>query len=384
MAEKTEETKAEPKGTQFTNPGLDEWFKADEEEIQQLSEHPAADQDPAAEKPLLDETTEETPEEKPSTEEPPAEEKPAVEEPPPEEKPATEEPPPEEKPAEQPPPKKHVGPSWKQVKELQRALKEANDRLAAKPAEVAPPPPREDELADPIEVLTGEVRQLKDELKKTQEQTEQKVQQLTEAEQRQKLQQELIAEESLFERDHPDYRDAVMHLISKRTAEYERTGRLDNVATYWLSNHADLITRHALETGRDPEDEGQLWDAARDIGLRTLIDKDRHELVTSAKQAGRRVTQVVYELAKDFGYQGKAKEPAAPPVVAPEKAAQARVAQAIKQKAVTQSLAGMQTSGAAIERKLTRDQFLKMTDEEQDRLVAELDEKDPGWHERLI
>ena len=201
--------------------------------------------------------------------------------------------------------KKHVGPSWKQVKELQRALKEANDRLAAKPAEVAPPPPREDELADPIEVLTGEVRQLKDELKKTQEQTEQKVQQLTEAEQRQKLQQELIAEESLFEKDHPDYRDAVMHLISKRTAEYERTGRLDNVATYWLSNHAELITRHALETGRDPEDEGQLWEAARDIGLRTLIDKDRHELVTSAKQAGRRVTQVVYELAKDFGYQAK-------------------------------------------------------------------------------
>ena len=191
---------------------------------------------------------------------------------------------------------------------------------------------------------------------------------LTEAEQRQKLQQDLIQEESLFEKDHPDYKPAVMYLVEKRRAEFDRTGRLDNAANWWLTNQHDLIVRHAVESGKDPENDGELYEAARDIGFRVLIDKDRQELVTSMKQAGKSVAQGVYELAQDFGYQPKGKE--TPPPVAPEKAAQERVAQAIKQKAVTQSLAAMQTNGVPIERKLTRKQFLEMDDAAQDRLIA--------------
>ncbi|KKU98313.1 MAG: hypothetical protein UY28_C0004G0051 [Candidatus Amesbacteria bacterium GW2011_GWB1_48_13] len=307
------------------------------------------------------------------------------------EEPPKEQPPKEEPPKEQPPveAKPHPkGPSWKQMKELQKQLKEANQAKEAAEQKLSQRPPAETLLDEELPIedpLTKVTRDVGD-VKATVAQTAEELKRLRANQEQQAVTEQIKVEESTFSRDHADYPKAVQFLVEKRLSHYEKSGRVERAATWEMGNRREVIERYAAETGKDPDDEEQLYEAAREMVGRILIEQDRLELIRDCRETGRSVPGIVYDLAVDFGYQTDgATNPAAPAQPPAKPAAQQRVKRAKEQEAQAMSLSVMQSGGGAPPAEITsRKQILEMDEKELDRYMLDKEKAgDPLWFQRL-
>ena len=153
------------------------------------------------------------------------------------EEPPKEQPPKEEPPKEQPPveAKPHPkGPSWKQMKELQKQLKEANQAKEAAEQKLSQRPPAETLLDEELPIedpLTKVTRDVGD-VKATVAQTAEELKRLRANQEQQAVTEQIKVEESTFSRDHADYPKAVQFLVEKRLSHYEKSGRVERAATF--------------------------------------------------------------------------------------------------------------------------------------------------------
>lgn len=377
MADPTEKevTPQAPAPTEQPVHPLDAAFAAEEAEITKLLEHPTED--------TGTETPAQTPPAAPAKEEPPPAGEPPAKQPPKVEPPA-EQPPVEAKPEEK---KERKGPTWKQVRDMQRQLKEeqrkreeAERRAASQPPAQPPAAPDEEaEIKDPLTIVSEEVK----EVKQANEQTRAELQRVRVAEQNRILMEEIRREEDAYSKDHPDYRESMEHLAAKRLEHYDRTGRIDRAADWEMTNHPEIVERFATETGRDPSDDDQLYEAARDMVGRILINQERIAIIEDCRATGKSIPDVVYGLAQDFGWKSKGKETQDQPP--PKTPAQERVERAKEQEPVATSLSAMQPGGVPQPRKITtRQQLLDMDPTEAERYIMERDRENPFWDKDLV
>ena len=192
---------------------------------------------------------------------------------------------------------------------------------------------------------------------------------------------EIRGQEGAFSREHSDYPQAVQFLAERRLAQYDKVGRIDRGARWELQNRPEVVQRFAEETGRDPKDDDQLYEAARDLAGRVLINKDRLEVIQDCRETGRNIAESVYDLALDFGFKPPAATPAAPPAQAPAKE---RVERAKEQEVHATSLSAMQGGGSPHPETVTsRRQLLEMSPAEADAYIRKMDAIDPFWDREL-
>lgn len=395
-AENPKETGADPEKVPAAEPGinvpgeaevtlhpLDLLDKEAEAELKALEEqllHPAAEVPP--ETPPAGDPAE------PAKVEGPADGLPA-------ETPPAEEKPPEQKAAETPPAeeKKERPKRWKELREAKRAKKVAEEKAAQEAAlrqqleaELAAKQPKVDEFGNPIE-------EIKDPLSETNEKIENLQKQLAELNKQKEIEarvremeslsKEVEREEQVFKTSKaPDYQDALNHLVDSRRNEYDRMGFLDQGAESWLVEHPEIVERQAREMGKDPSSDDDLYEAAREISFRILIDRERQALIQSCRTTGRSIPEVVYDLAKSRGYQTKAPAaPAAPAAPTQAEKAQDRVRAAMQAQAATKSLSAVQNNGAPRAREIkSREDIMALTEAE----ILELDSKQPGWDKNIF
>lgn len=300
-----------------------------------------------------------------------------------------EEPPKEEPLAEIKPKAVAKGPTWKQLKELQKQLKEAKQAQGEAERKLTQHPPAEppiDDVEPSIEDPLTKVNRDVGEVKEVVAQTAEELKRLRATQEQQAVIEQIKGEESVFSRDHADYPKAVRFLAEKRLSHYEKSGRIDRAASWEIANRRETIERFAAETGKDPDDEEQLYEAARDMVGRLLIEQDRQELIRDCHETGRSVAAIVYDLAVDFGYQvGEPAKPAALAQPPTKLAAQERVERAKGQEAQAASLSAMQSGGGTPPRQITsRNQILEMDEKELDRYMLDMEKAgDPLWFQRL-
>jgi len=332
------------------------------------------------------------PEPAPTEEEPPVvEEKPAEETPVVEEKQPDETQPEQKVEAEKPVvEKERANPIWRELRNLQRALKDKDaeiDKLKAKPEPVVEKP-ADDEFEDPAVRALRVAEESRADAKKAMERADRIEEQSKLRDQQRDLVDEIVKQETAFKKDHPDYDEASDYLIEARREQFELMGKLDADAEAWMDKNPDLVERHAKETGLDPDDINDIRKAAKDIAFRVAVHNERQQLVAYCKQTGKNVAETVYNLAEKMGRKVAApvvteEKPATHQPTPKEKVQQAAV-RAEKQKPFTQSLAAISTNTAPAPKKITsRQELLKLPDAELDKLIADWDEKNPDLFEQL-
>lgn len=224
-------------------------------------------------------------------------------------------------------------PSWSELKAARKerdALQARMDqmeatmhRLTAPPPEFPPAPPDKDE--DPIGFLEWQNEQLQ----RNQTETAQRMQM-------KELQDNIRYQEQSFQRQTPDYFDALNFL---RERELERA-RL-------LTNGNEQISEAIL--------------AARE-----------QMLINAVLQRGGSVPEIAYAIAKSEGWRGAA--PAAP--AAPQVGPSPQQARQLQQQLSASSL-GALPGGPGRSKVISRDQVELLTDADMDKLDAEA----PGWQE---
>lgn len=290
---------------------------------------------------------------------------------------------------------KPKGTMWKEHKQLQRAYKDIaaeNERLKAKetPAPVAPV---EEELDDPF--LRNE--RLAQEAKAAAEKADQRI---TELEQRAQQAEALRQRDNGIEREEAamvaqksDYEAAKTFLIESRLKQYDAMGLLDSESAKYIEQRPDLVERYITENpneGWDADEYSDIQAAAKHMAGRIAAFQEREALIQMKQRTGRNFGDMVYKLSESMGYKVAA---AAAPVVAeplPEVTARERVqrakAAAETQKPFTQKLPTMPTNPAPLPKPLTkRSEILKMPEPDMDKLIEEMDAKDPSgaWMENL-
>jgi len=308
------------------------------------------------------ETPEEKPEEPPSEPTPGETPKPAVEEP---EKPQ----PVEAKPAVVEPEKAK---RWAELRTAQREKKQLEEKLKAQEAELARlrEKPAEEQVEEYEPPATkSEV----DELKAKTADYDNQLAELRRAEQTRIMVDAIQREEAAFEKEHPDYREAVDYITQVQRREFELGGQLDAVASELIQTRPEDIANIASKYNVAPEQ------CARDLAFHILFETRKKDFAT--RNVGK-VAKNAYDLAQAYGYKPKGKEP----VKEEPKAAtpQDRVLRAVKNQAVTQSLSAMTPAGGARGREITtRAELMALDPTERDSYIDEADRKNPKWLEEL-
>lgn len=355
------------------------------------------EQQAAPEMEALEKTAKGEAPETPPPEPPPAPETPPVETPPVDapETPPVEVPPVEAAPETAPPAaepekeKRKPRPGfWSQMREAEKRNKEERDRLAKEREDLEAEKRRLAGVVDPdVEIddpLTKMGKELED-LKKRDEVRGKQVEQLhqtTAAEREAERQRLAILDEVRdFEKAKPDYTQALEYLVTSRREELDDMGMIDAAAEKWLLQAPDVVKRAAAEIGMATETEDQLYEAAREIGFRVIIENERNLLVQGARTRAEKIPEVVYRAAVRRGYKSEAAAAPAAPVVSPEAQAKERVQAAMRSQAATQSLSAVGNGGAPKGREIkTREDVLALTDVE----IAKLDLEQPGWDRAIF
>lgn len=313
------------------------------------------------------EEAKETPEEKPAAEAKPAEEKPAE--------------PAEEK-------KKGEGWAWRELRRMQREQKEreAAAKPPEKPAEAKPA--EEEEILDPIEKAQRDAAEAMEMARKAQERAEQAEKNAEIRAQELALVSEIEREEKAFTAEHPDYEAAMKHVVEARKEQYELMGRLDSDAVTWMQKNLDLVKRHASESGLDPANDDHVVQAARDIAFRVAIHQERQQFIANCKRTGKNVAATLYGLAEKMGYKPATAAAPAPAAPNPQDEAKERVQKAkeagARREPFEQSLSAMDANHSPAPAKIkSRAELMRMSDDDQDKLIAEMDLKNPHWFETL-
>jgi hypothetical protein len=365
----------EPEGTEEVKPEvkppetniIENWLDAEDKATDELAvqmENPTADTAVVKEAIPTETPEEEKPSETPPAEPPPDEKPPApVQEP---EKPAPVETKPE---PEKQKPWAELRAAQREKKELEAKLKAQEDELArlrAKPAEE----PVIDEYQPPA--TKQELEQFRSKIAEN----DAKIEQMREATRAQMLADAVMREEQAFEKEHPDYRQAVGYIKDVQLKEFTLSGQLDVVKSDLIQNRADEVERIANMYNVDPEQ------CAKDLAFQILFEQRKQQF---AQRNVGKVASSAYELAQAYGYRAngkeEVKEPAKPE---PEKAAQEKVQRAVKNQAVTQSISAMtRTQGPPGSAIMTRQDLMRLDPESRDAYIDEMDRKNSKWLEEL-
>jgi len=304
---------------------LDVMMEADEAEIKRLSENPSL----STQTQEITEEQLERREPEPSVQETPVEEPPAQQPPTPVEEPPTEEHAAKEPPlaaeTKEPEKREYKGPTWKQMRELQKANRELEatrleersqfeqmqrqlaDEQTRRRAEMGE---EEEEIEDPLTKVNKDIEALK----QGQQQTREHLQSNQAVNQQRDLMTDIERQEESFTREHPDYNDACNYLAETEREEYEIAGILDSAAREMLERNPEIIEQHMQATQMDDE-----YEAAKDVTYAILLNERRKAFVAAATRSGKNVPAAAYDLAKKRGYQAQGaeqempKQPAAPP-----------------------------------------------------------------------
>jgi hypothetical protein len=218
-------------------------------------------------------------------------------------------------------------------------------------------------------------------------------------------------QEAAFRAEHPDYDDAIKHLITVETGRYQRSGGARYEAgemIKWLSTQEALPEnqRHPdaarLRTAIDTEGDARNVDdttAAMKVATDLYIGRQRNLIVQGALAEHVPVPQKVWETATEFmGYQPKARTPALgaspTPAPGPAPAPTTTVAEKIRREARA-SAAGKSISNAASAAatepdmpqitKLSEWVALRNRDPQGARdYMAAASAADPRWHTKLL
>lgn len=225
-------------------------------------------------------------------------------------------------------------------------------------------------------------------LRRTTETTAERLARLEAEAQQARLLDGIRSQESAFEQQNPDYRQAVAHLEQSEVKEWEASGiaaaqinQLKNVVNAGRAGnqqakpYADFIEQakrradiieHADKTNQAVEDVA-MYVAARD----TWLQNRRAQLYQAAEATGRPVPQIAYELAKGRGWLGTKQETPAQPNPAAEQQARDRVLRAKEVSNAANSLS--ETNGDSPRERMvikSRAQLLNMDDASLDEIIA--------------
>ena len=243
------------------------------------------------------------------------------------------------------------GESWGEYRRLLKSIKaieaaggRVEDLLQqrpAAPAPAAPPPaavvPTSDEDPFGVNKVAADVQAIKD--------GQAAIQAQQAAIQRDNI---INAQIRTFEADHPDYRPALDYLVKSRQDEYRMSGIGDVEGSRLL---ADTRWQAAIEKAQDILSEKEQRfvteeEAARELAIELRVNAEANDIINGTLKQNKMVPQVVYELARQRGYQTA---PLMPPLVptAPNGAAPAPAATAPAPSAVAEKIRNEAKKSAA-------------------------------------
>jgi ribosomal protein L12E/L44/L45/RPP1/RPP2 len=279
--------------------------------------------------------------------------------------------------------------AWREARRLRRELKEAKEREAAAAAKAAEQKPADEISIDDLDPIERAQRDAAD-AKRLAEEANKRADQAEKDAERRNQERDLVAkvqrQEAAFKATHPDYDEAMQYVVEARKEQLEIMGKLDADAEFWINTHPDLVERHAQETGLDHEKYADIKAAAKDIAFRVAVQQERNQLLAACERTGRNIPEAVYNLAAKMGH--KAPAAAAPAAPTPQEAAKERVQKAKASEELrqpfNQTLAAMDNNHAPLPKKISsRAELMRMPEDEMDKLIAENDEKNPGWFSNL-
>jgi hypothetical protein len=284
-------------------------------------------------------------------------------------------PPPEPAPAEKPP--QQSGEGWKQARINERKAREAEERAAhferlareyegkmrgEKPAEAAVP----DFNTDPASNLLHRAETAEQRMARIEAESQQTRAMLA---QQQELQ-TVRAQEEAFQREHPDYPQAVQHLINSELEEFRMGPKQATVARL---NQAMMSGDQQIKQAVDQLAAAGLDEdsAIGTIAEQTYINGRAAQLREAARVMNKPVPELGYAFAQRRGWQSTTPQTAAgstppPQTPAQAEAALARVRQAQQISRGSQTLSEMDTTAPRQERRPTRAEVLAMRDEDID------------------
>jgi hypothetical protein len=303
-------------------------------------------------------------------------------------------------------PKPPTGIDWREFRRVQKEMKKTG--RAPEPGAPAPAP-----AAATPETDADDPFGYKAEIRKVREESDRRIADMEARLGNQNTETNLIAtintQEATFRAEHPDYDDAIKHLITVETGRYQRSGGARYEAgemIKWLSTQEALPEnqRHPdaarLRTAIDTEGDARNVDdttAAMKVATDLYIGRQRNLIVQGALAEHVPVPQKVWETATEFmGYQPKARaaaDPAAPAPAALAPAPTTTVAEKIRREARA-SAAGKSISNAASSAATEPDMpqiktlkewaaFHSRDPQGARQYMAEMNATDPKWISRL-
>jgi len=247
--------------------------------------------------------------------------------------------------------------------ERQRFLLEQQARTQQEQEGVYQPEP------DPFQVLQSEVQQLRQELATK------------------SLDDQLNTQATVFQREHPDYNEALQYYIADERRDAEESGELDVVAERVLAVAAVRVAHFAQQQGLTRAQ------AAREMAVGVIFENRKSALVQAMQRTGKSVVETVYNRAHRRGFRpasngnGAAATPEIPAAPDPMISAVAQVEQE-QRRGASESLSTMPRSNATPPRSfMSRNEvmsYLQTLDvREADKFMDSMDRKDPRWMERL-
>ena len=187
------------------------------------------------------------------------------------------------------------------------------------------------------------------------------------------------AQEEAFQREHPDYPQAVQHLVNSELEEFRMGPKQATVArlNQALMNGDQVIKQAVDQLSAAGMDEDS---AIGTIAEQTYINSRAAQLREAARVMNKSVPELGYAFAQRRGWQPQAANASTPPpqTSAQAEAARARVRQAQQISRGSQSLSEMDTTAPRQERRPTREEVLAMSDSDIDAMF----DADPagGWY----
>ena len=229
---------------------------------------------------------------------------------------------------------------------------------------------------------------------------------------------QLNVEETAFRQSHPDYDDAIAHMVMMERTRYQRSGGalvdgnilmndpkmapvIEKIAdTFVAIPHPDragvVLYADRTKLGADQlvnAREISDTEAAQALATDLWIGQQRNKIIKGAQAQGRPIPEVVWEVAKEMMYTPKPPLATANSAPAPAAApAGQSVAEKIRQQAraaaAGKSLSSVTTSGAVTGTPVitTLTQLMKFRAEDPkaySEYVATMSRRDPNWHRNL-
>jgi len=284
---------------------------------------------------------------------------------------------------------------WKTLRDTERRMRELeaeNLRLKSQP----PPQPRQEQQYDQYESQQATIDELdeKDPITKLRVEQDEIKRQLAEQialNQQNRSMTSIQADEMRFKQDHADYEQALGFLTQRARQRMAATGEIEEKMQEVLQKHQEVIQNVLHTKGVQTPTDDQVYQTAEDIAFAILFEGERQRFVGRAQAQGRSVAAAAYQLAQSEGYRTQTVEEPASAPPPPQKSAadlkadaQKRVQRQADLAKANQSLSAMQNSGAPRSLMVkTKAEFMRMSPEQQDKLIEQMEEVDPDWHQKL-